>query len=258
MFRVLLLLSCMIFSLYADDYKEVVQNLTQQESSDIDNVFQDKQDTFVSFSHLSLRVGESGIIFRNLTSYDTIVGALEITKIDGTKAIAKLIPFTQLKQPYLPTPALTPQKGDKVIFRSFNDKAFIIAPNEATYRNIITQYPFLNFMNSDLLMGFLNSRGKHDPTKQTLPQACNQYGVGLLFVVGSKNTAIFDCLNVKQILKYPSLPLDTNVTKSPFYTRVNFEGGGSLTYSLSAKKSKDYYKYYDEFIGDLQSQNHKK
>ncbi len=229
--------------------QDFIKNITQPEISEITEITKQNNEDFIVFSNISLQVGESGIIMRDLTSYETIVASVVITKVEHTKATAKILPFTQLSQPYLPTPNMTPQVGDKVIFRSFNNKAFLIAPNEESYKTIIAQYPFIEFVSSDLLMGFLNSQGKHDPTQKTLPKACNEYGVGLVFIVGSKQLGIFNCQSITRIAQYPNTLSDTT-TKSPFYTRTNFEGGGSLTYSLSSKKSKNYFLYYDTLIGN--------
>ncbi|MDY5950686.1 MAG: plasminogen-binding N-terminal domain-containing protein [Helicobacter sp.] len=229
--------------------KDSIKLITQPEISEILEINKQGDDTLITFTNINLKVGESGIILRDLSSYKAIVASVVVIKLEGTKAIAKVSPFTQLTQPYLPTPNMTPETGDMVIFRSFNNKAFLIAPNEITYKNITEKYDFIEFVSSDLLMGFLNSQGKHDPTPKLLPKACNEYGVGLLFIVGSKDIGIFSCQNVARIAKYKNTLTDTT-TKSPFYTRTNFEGGGSLTYSLSSKKSKDYFLYYDEFLKD--------
>lgn len=227
-----------------DDF---VRNITQPEISDITEIEKQNNEELVVFSNLGLSVGESGIIVRDLSSYKVIVASVIITKIEHTKTFAKVIPFTQLVQPYLPTPNMTPKVGDQVIFRSFNDKAFLIAPNEASYKAILEKYTFIDFLNSDLLMGFLNSQGKHDPTNKTLPIACSEYGAGLVFIVGSKEIGIFNCQNMARLAKYAN-DLTDKTTKSPFYTRTNFEGGGSLAYSLASKKSKNYFLYYDGFL----------
>ena len=232
-----------------NDIRDSIRLITQPEISEILDIDKQGNDLLVTFANINLKVGESGIIMRDLSSYRVIVASVVVIKLEGTKAIAKVLPFTQLIQPYLPTPNMTPKVGDMLIFRSFNNKAFLIAPNEITYKDITERYDFIEFLNSDLLMGFLNSRGKHDPTPKILQQACNEYGVGLLFVVGSKEIGIFNCQYITKIAKYRNKLTDTT-TKSPFYTRTNFEGGGSLTYSLSSKKSRNYFLYYDEFLKD--------
>ncbi len=227
-----------------------IRNLTQPQFSEIIEITKKNGETFVSFSNIDVKDGESGIIVRNLESYQVIVANIVATNTEKTKAIGKVLPFKQLAQPFLPTPNLIPQVGDKIIFRSFNNKAFIIAPNEENYTAIKEKYPFIEFVSSDLLMGFLNSQGKHDPDIKTLPKACNEYGVGLVFIVGSKNIGILNCSNLKNIVKYKNTPIESKTIQSPFYTRVNFDGGGSLTYSLSPKKSKNYFPYYNSMIGD--------
>ena len=252
--RAFIMILCMGFSniLFGNTENEEIQddfikNITQPEISEITEIQKNNNEEIVVFSNLGLKIGESGIIMRDLSSYKAIVASVVITKVENAKTFAKVMPFTQLVQPYLPTPNMKPKVGDQVIFRSFNNKAFLIAPNEKSYKAISEKYPFIEFVSSDLLMGFLNSQGKHDPTNKTLPKACNEYGVGIVFIVGSKELGIFSCQNMARLAKYPNELID-KTTKSPFYTRTNFEGGGSLTYSLSSKKSKDYFLYYDSFM----------
>lgn len=225
-----------------------LKSLTQIETSQIQGVESINDVWFVTFPAKSLRVGEVGIIIRDLESYHAIVADVEIISIDGDLARAKAIPFSRLKQPYLPTPKLTVQQSDKVVFRSYNNKAFLIAPDEMTYNLVKERYQFINFISSDLLMGFLNSRGKHDPTKKNLVAACNEYAVGMVFIVGSDTLAAFGCNNLSLI--YESEIVTSGVSpQTPFYTRVNFEGGGTLTYLFASKKSrKNYFGYYDSII----------
>lgn len=253
MFKKILIFMCINAFLSAnDDSIELIRTLTQPESTKIESIDNTKGETFVNFANLSLMVGESGIIVRNLEVYELLVGNVEIVSTNGTLATGKITPITQLSQPYLPTPRLSAEVGDSVTFRNFNNKAFLIAPNEETYRAIAEKYgQIIDFINPDLLMGFLNSRGKHDPTNKTLIAACSEYAAGLVFIVGSKNLGIFSCPNATLIKKFPFTPLNSEHFQSPFFTRIKFDGGGSLTYLFASKKSRQYYQYYDTFIGDL-------
>ena len=234
-----------------------VETLTKMEMTSLTKVDEDMQ--FVTLPSSSLKVGEVGLVIRELENYQVLVSSLEIASIDGASARAKVIPFKQLKQPYLPTPRLNPKEGDKVIFRSYNNKAFLIAPDEDSYQAIKNQYPFMDFVSSDLLMGFLNSRGKHEPNAKTLPMACSDYAVGLVFIVASKGLSVLSCENLATLHRQElSLPADI-IPSSPFYTRVNFDGGGSLTYIFASKKSKkDYFGYYDSLIDGLPPKKAKK
>lgn len=231
--------------------EEKLRILTQPESSEIISIQKEKGETLATFSNITLMKGESGFIVRDLEPYQVIVGSIEVIDVQGTNTIGKINYNQKLEQPYLPTPRLTAKEGDKVIFRNYNNKAFIIAPNEETYKKIVEQYPYFSFINSDLLMGFLNSRGKHDPTDKTLMAACSEYAAGLVFIAGSKNLAIFSCGNMKILEKYPFNPINAQNFQAPFFTRIKFDGGGSLTYLFASKKSKQYYQYYDNMIDDF-------
>ncbi len=231
-----------------EDDNEFIRSLTQPQSGEILEVYDKNGSKFVTFSNLDIKVGENGIIIRDLGTYQPIVANVIVVHTEKAKATAKVIPFDQLYQPFLPTPNLIPQVGDRMVFRSFNNKAFIIAPNEENYTAIKEKFSFIEFVSSDLLMGFLNSQGKHDPSIKTLPKACNEYGVGLVFIVGSQYLGVLNCNNLESIIKYKYDPINKRSIKTPFYTRVNFDGGGSLTYVLSSKKSKNYFLYYDNMI----------
>lgn len=246
-------------SVDSDESLEFLRSLTQIEGAQIESISRNNGEDVVSFSNLSLVVGESGVISRDLGAYQVLVGNVDITHVDGTRAIGKITPITQLQQPFLPTPRLNAKEGDKVSFRIFNNKAFIIAPNEETYKAVIEKYSgAVEIINADLLMGFLNSQGKHDPTNKTLSAACSEYAAGLVFIVGSQNLAIFSCPNAKILKKYAFTPLNKDSFQSPFFTRTKFDGGGSLTYLFASKKSREYYQYYDIFIGDLAPESVKK
>ena len=228
---------------------EKIKNLMPLKTLNISKIVTSEKETYIELSSKDLKVGEMGIIMRDLESYKAIVASVEVIKVEDSKVTAKVVEFIQLKQPFLPLARLIPQEEDRVIFRSFNDKAFLIAPNEEMYNAILSKYPFVNFIKSDLLMGFLNSRGKHDPTRKTLPKACNEYAVGLLFIVGSKEIGVLSCQNLKTLYRL-SIDIPSGIeTNSPFFTQVSFEGGGSLTYMFSSKKTKkDYFGYYDLLI----------
>ncbi|MWV61909.1 plasminogen-binding protein pgbA [Helicobacter saguini] len=264
MLKKILIFVCVCVFLSANDEKfddsiEFIRTLSQPESTQIESISDEKGEILATFSNLSLVKGESGIVMRDLEVYQALVGNMEIVEVDGTKAVGKFSKLTQLSQPYLPTPRLKAEVGDKVSFRNFNNKAFVIAPNEATYRHIIDKYgKIIDFINPDLLMGFLNSQGKHDPTDKRLIAACSEYAAGLVFIVGSKNLAIFSCGNMAMLKKYPFTPLNSESFQAPFYTRAKFEGGGSLTYLFASKKSRQYYQYYDIMIGDLIDEKAKK
>ena len=240
--------------LFAEDSMDSIKAFTEPKSARIVSVKNEGKSQIieVSFDDSAKMIkGESGFILRDLGSYEAIVSSVEVLDSKEGSASCIVKPFVELEQKFLPEPRLQPKEGDLVLFRQFNDKAFIIAPNEATYRKIRDSYGYINFINSDLLMGFLNQRGKYDPTEKNLPIACSQYGAGLLFIAGSKEVAVIDCQNMSRLTKY-AMDMDKSEPQSPFYTRVNFEGGGSLTYSLSSKKSRQYYEYYDGFIDKLQ------
>lgn len=205
---------------------------------------------------LDLKVGEVGIVQRNLSDYKAIVASVEIIRVDQNKAYAKVLPFKDLSQKYLPKINLKPQKGDKIFFRSFNNKALLISPNIQSYDLVKKEFNYVDFVSPDLLLGYLNLKGKFDPSPKLISDTCMEYSIGLVFIIGSKNMGVYQCSNFTQLYKIPleNIPGDFKKDNfsSPFYSRVELSGGGSLTYLFSSKKSrKDYFAFYDSILNDF-------
>ena len=89
------------------DIKDSIKLMTQPEISKILEINKHDNSMLVTFANINLKVGESGIVMRDLSSYQAIVASVVVVRLEGTKAVAKVLPFTQLAQPYLPTPNMT-------------------------------------------------------------------------------------------------------------------------------------------------------
>lgn len=209
----------------------------------------DTKENTIAFNAKDLKVGESGIIVTKLTDYAGIIAQVEVIKCcQDNKAIAQIKPFEALKQIYLPNPNIKPKVGDSVIFRSFNNKAFLVSPDINFYEKIKEEYKDFNFLSSDLLLGYLFSYGEFDPSKLFFKKACNAYSAGLLFVVNKDALDILDCQSFKIL---DSKKLDTSGVEEPhipFYSRVDEIKSGTLFSFLQSKKAKYYFAYYTNLL----------
>ena len=202
----------------------------------------------IEFESKDLKVGETGWIYANVTDYGGILSLAEIVKINQNKAIAKIKQYDALKQIYLPNPTLKPKIGDKVIFRKLNKHAFLIAPTLELYDQIKTSHQEVEFLSSDLLLGYLYAYGGYDPTKEFLRSACNIYAAGLIYVVAQNELAILDCQSIKIL---SSEKLDTSSAKEPiipFYSRIEPVKTGTLFSIFANKKSKYYFSYFTSLV----------
>ncbi|WP_104697062.1 MULTISPECIES: plasminogen-binding N-terminal domain-containing protein [unclassified Helicobacter] len=209
----------------------------------------DPKENTVVFNAKDLKVGESGIVVTKLTDYAGIIAQVEVLRCcQDNKAVAQIKPFEALKQIYLPTPNIKPKEGDRVVFRSFNQKAFLVAPNLEFYERIKEEYKDFDFLSSDLLLGYLFSYGEFDPSKLFFKKACNAYSAGLLFVVNRDTLDILDCQSFKIL---DSKKLDTSKvedTQIPFYSRIDEIKSGTLFSFLQSKKARYYFAYYTNLL----------
>ncbi|PAF50173.1 hypothetical protein BKH43_05375 [Helicobacter sp. 13S00401-1] len=223
----------------------------------------DKKDsTIILSSPKELLKGEDGLIQRGLDSYTAIVDMAIIespVSKDSLKGIpstddtnffykAKVKKFDEMNQVYLPNPQLSPKTNDTISFHLLNQKAFLIAPNQESFDALKTKVKDVEFLSPDLLMGYIAQDGKYDPTPKALKEACDVYGVGLVFVIGSKEYGVLEC-QTHTLLYKEAFNTNTNKPLTPFFTRVSFPSSGSLFSLFASKKSKgDYFKYYDALL----------
>lgn len=166
----------------------------------------------------------------------------------SAKAIARINPINVLGQKYLPSPTNKPVAGDEVHFGTLNSLAFIIAPTLETYDSIRASYPSMQFLNSDLMVGYLFDKSKFDPKPKVLNNACAVYSVGLLFLVTKDKLSVLDC---QSLVELDSVAFDTSAVEqsvAPFFSRVQYASSGSLDSALKRKKSKQYFEYYNELL----------
>ncbi|WP_180763035.1 plasminogen-binding N-terminal domain-containing protein [Helicobacter sp. 11S02596-1] len=208
----------------------------------------DLQQKILRFPAYDLKVGETGFVVTKLTDYNVISAKLQIESIKDGVALAKFGVFDMMKQKYLPTPRVDPKKGDMAVFRDLNNRAFLIAPDSATYEKLRSQISDVIFMNSDLLMGYLNDFGGFDPKPKFLKKACEVYSVGLLYIVGTNNVNVLDCQSLVLLEKIAFDTSKVTSTMAPFFSRLEEVKTGSLASLFYGKKSKNYFEYYDRLV----------
>lgn len=231
-------------------------SLSEPLSVNIESV--DSKNKTLTLPAYDLKVGETGFVLTKLSDYMVISAKLEVESIKDGVATASFSDFDGMKQKYLPTPRIQPKAGDMASFRELNNKAFLIAPDLNTYEKIKTQFKDdVDFMSSDLLMGYLNDYGGFDPSVKFLKKVCSIYSVGLLYIVTTGHINILDC---QSLVSLESLPFDTSsVTKTiaPFFSRLQEVKTGSLASLFRSKKSRNYFKFYDDLVKDAPMTNKK-
>lgn len=208
--------------------------------------------TIVTFeSELDLIKGERGIIIKDLTDYKFIIADVQFLDSKNGKNRAEILPSKQLIQPYLPSPTTNKEVsvGDKILFRSLNNRAFIIAPNKATFDYLTNKFNAFDILSPDLLLGYLKLNGIFDPDYKTLSMACSEYASGILIISGSKKVAILDCFSNAKLYEIELPPLSSKDIKAPFYSRLEDDNKFYISDLFKSKDTKDnYFNYYDTLI----------
>lgn len=211
----------------------------------------DEKAQIIEIPAMDLQVGESGLVWHRFDSnYASVIAEVAVIKVDSGVAYGKIQADSVLKQKYLPSPTNAPTKGDEVYFRTLNNRAFIIAPTLESYEQVRSSYPAIEFLNSDLMIGYLFDMGGFDPKPAFLNKVCRIYNAGLLFVIATESLNILDCqsLVVLEKREFSTSELENASTIAPFFSRVQYASSGSLDTALFKKYSKQYFRYYDALI----------
>ncbi|MDU7693119.1 MAG: plasminogen-binding N-terminal domain-containing protein [Helicobacter sp.] len=196
---------------------------------------------------IPLKSGEIGQIVHKYNDQDSaIIGSIKF----NSGEIGELSESLFLSQPFLPAPTNAPKAGDTIIFRSFNNRAFLIAPNVNSYNKASQQLKDIEILSADLLQGLLLSYGGFDPDKAFLSASCRNYNVGLLFVVLQDNISAFDCQSLVAIHKdaFSLSQNDIKNIKAPFYSRIEGISSRDLKSFFSFKESLKYFDFYNNLL----------
>ena len=237
--RLIIMLACLMSALFAGLHDRFESKILSF----------DKGNQTITFEAKDLLVGESGWVVSSFSDYSGIIAQAEVIECceDG-KAIANIKEFDTLRQVYLPNPTNDPKEGDIVVFRGVNHKAFLVAPNLELYDKIKEDYKEVNFVSSDLLLGYLFSYGGYDPTRLFFREACSAYGVGLVYIINENALDVLDCQSFKIL---DSKEMDTGEVEDisvPFYSRIEEVNTGTLFSFLQPKKAKFYFAYYTNLL----------
>lgn len=224
----------------------------------------DEKSNIIEFPSMGRKVGETGFILHTYDeNYASIIATATIIEVDSMmprqttnknndnnagRAKAQVSFVNVLPQKYLPSPTNKPAIGDEVHFGTFNSTAFIIAPTLETYDSIRNTYTSMQFLNSDLMVGYLFDRSKFDPKPKVLSNACRIYSAGLLFLVTQGKLSVLDC---ESLVILDSTEFDTKEvaqTVAPFFSRVQYAASGSLDSTLKRKQSRQYFEYYEGLL----------
>lgn len=197
-----------------------------------------------------LKVGESGEIIRWFDKeHSGIVARAAVIEVKDGRAKVAFEAYQGLNQDAFPIPLLTPQKNDEVIFRTFNDRAFLIAPNQEIYDKIQSAYPEVTWLHPDLFAAYLMDIGHLAPVKGDFRNICSQYSAGVVYIVNLNEGQALDCQTFSLIKKdYITGRVAPKDRMRPFYSRIGNANQDWFTYLVSGISVNDYYLYYQALL----------
>ena len=204
------------------------------------------QDDFsnIKIPALGLKVGESGIISREVNGNEFIIAEAQVDSINEGVAVVKISEFTKMREKYLPKPQGKVAQGDKITFRILYDKALLIAPNQSAYQAIVDRFSDIDFLHSDIFATYLAKEGENMPSIADFARFCAKFDIGLVFVAGQKSLDILNCQSFK-ILDSSPLSLGDSNAVAPFFTRISKE---TIDDIFSVKKFEPYFAYFEGLI----------
>lgn len=205
-----------------------------------------------------LKVGESGEIVRWFTKeHSAIVARAAVVEIKDNRAKIAFEPFEGLEQGAFPAPILYPEKNDEVIFRAFNDRAFLVAPSQEIYEKIKAVYPDVTWLHPDLLAAYLMDVGHTSPVKGDFRRVCTQYAAGIVYLVNLNEGQALDCQTFKPVKKdYITGRAPINERMLPFFSRIGSDNQAWFSYLINDVTTQDYYLYFDALLkGEIKDED---
>ncbi|MGX2982948.1 plasminogen-binding N-terminal domain-containing protein [Helicobacter sp. 23-1045] len=203
-------------------------------------------DSALKIPAMDLKVGESGIITREINGNEFIIANALVGEIKDGFAIVSISEFSQMREKYLPKPRGKVSEGDKITFRILYDKALLIAPNQNVYQEISEKFSKIDFLHSDVFATFLAKEGKNMPDSADFAKFCAKFDLGLVFVALQNRVEIFNCESFKMLDSTPFRPKDRSA-KKPFFTRISDE---SINEIFNAKKLENYFTYFNKLSAE--------
>lgn len=195
----------------------------------------------------NLKVGESGIITRSVNGNDFIIASVIVGSVDDDIATLQISEFDAISDIYMPRPLGNPAEKDRAIFRTFYDRAVLIAPNQATYQTIVESYPRLDFIHSDIFAAYLAKNDVNLPQARHFRGFCKAFNVGLVVVVAN-GVSVLDCESFKPLQRTTFVLKDTS-EMLPFFTRISQEMRENL-FDMDAMR--DYHTHYEILLNSNQ------
>ena len=193
----------------------------------------------------NIAIGASAIVVKQIKNATSIISRASVVAKDGKFAKLELKPFTMLAQKALPELDVKVETGDEVLVNFLYDRALLIAPDEASYKQVVGDLSEIYFIHPDILGAYMVREYKLSPKRTDFSLFCSNNALGLVAFVLKNKVAFVDCQDFTLLFEKP---LNTQVAKPqlPFYS--NIKSYKKNFFNFAEKRVADYYEYYTQII----------
>ena len=190
-------------------------------------------------------IGASAIVVKQIKNATSIISRASVIAKDGKFAKLELKPFTMLAQKALPELDVKVETGDEVLVNFLYDRALLIAPDEASYKQVVGDLSEIYFIHPDILGAYMVREYKLSPKRTDFSLFCSNNALGLVAFVLKNKVAFVDCQDFTLLFEKP---LNAQVAKPqlPFYS--NIKSYKKNFFNFAEKRVADYYEYYTQII----------
>lgn len=187
-------------------------------------------------------VGASGVVIKQIKNATSIISRASVVGREGGFLKLKLKEFTMLEQKALPTLDVKVEVYDKVLLNFLYDRALLIAPDEASYKQVQQALSEVYFMHPDILGAYMVREFKLSPKRKDFALFCSNNALGIVGFVLKDKVKFVDCQDFTPLFEQP-LNLSVAKPQTPFYS--NITAYRKNVFNVSERRIKDYYDYYE-------------
>ena len=187
-------------------------------------------------------VGASGVVIKQIKNATSIISRASVVGREGGFLKLKLKEFTMLEQKALPTLDVKVEVYDKVLLNFLYDRALLIAPDEASYKQVQQALSEVYFMHPDILGAYMVREFKLSPKRKDFALFCSNNALGIVGFVLKDKVKFVDCQDFTPLFEQP-LNLSVAKPQTPFYS--NITAYRKNVFNFNEKRIRDYYDYYE-------------
>jgi hypothetical protein len=194
----------------------------------------------------NVQKGVTGIVVTKLDGQRDIIVAAARAVSSGNEIKVRFEMFDDLAQEALPRAIIFPKVGDKAIFYLFDDRATIIAKNQADYQKVVVS-DNKTWIHPDLFAALLTKERVGEPKAKHFASFCKLYAVGAVYFAIKDKVYITDCQSLEVLEERAFASENSKNFESPFFKRTGEIETGYM--GMMKEKVKDFDSYYSALIG---------